>query len=75
MGRESMNDEEKAALIERILHHEMTAADCELVGGHCWEVENIVVATNPPRFHRRCIHCHKVQEGVWQEPMRWYDDP
>ena len=52
----------------------MSEEECLKIGGHCWEEDNIVVATNPPRYHRRCKHCGKVQEGV-NEGMRWYDDP
>ncbi len=49
--------------------------ECLKIGGHCYEIDNGVVCTNPPIYHRVCKHCGWVQEGREQPNMKWEDDP
>jgi hypothetical protein len=41
----------------------LTEAECLVKGGHCWVVDDVVSATNPPLYHRRCKHCPRVEHG------------
>jgi len=56
------------------MSEKLTEEECLKIGGHCWVVDNYVVLTNPPIYHRRCKHCGKVQEGHSQPRVRWADD-
>ncbi len=51
----------------------LTEKECEDVGGHCYEISNEVLTSNPPQYTRICKHCGKKQRGVTQEDMRWWD--
>ncbi len=31
------------------------------LGGHCWEYDNVVLTTHPPRYRRKCKHCGIIQ--------------
>lgn len=51
----------------------LTEEECLEIGGHCWEISNLVFAVFPPCFERVCKHCGKRQVGhrgpsyVWQD--------
>ena len=51
----------------------MTEAECEAIGGHCWEDSPWVLTTNPPQYERKCKHCGKVQWGRTQQGIGWHD--
>ncbi len=52
----------------------LSKEECEKIGGHCYELDNVVVDTLPPIYHRVCKHCGWVQEGSRQADMNWHDD-
>ena len=49
----------------------LTEEECLKIGGHCYVVENYVIDTNPPIYHRVCKHCGHTQHGYKQPSMRW----
>lgn len=50
----------------------LTKGRCLEICGHCYEMEDTVVCTNPPIFHRVCKHCGHRQEGRSHD--YWQDD-
>jgi hypothetical protein len=44
---------------------------CIKLGGHCWEMQNSVLLSNPPQYIRICKHCGKKQTGTSQPEIRW----
>lgn len=53
----------------------MTEDECVAIGGHCWEVADYLLATNPPQSVRACRHCGKRQTGREQPSYVWLDAP
>ena len=49
-------------------------ARCQELGGHCYEVANIVLTSNPPVYLRTCKHCGHTQHGHSQPSIRWWDE-
>ncbi len=53
------------------MREKMTEKECLEMGGHCYEMLDILLMSNPPQSVRKCKHCGKTQHGVPQESMRW----
>ena len=51
----------------------MTEEECVAIGGHCYEMENYVLTSDPPQYDRTCKHCGKQQRGRAQESIDWHD--
>lgn len=51
----------------------LTESECLEIGGHCWEMSQLVFAVLPPAYRRICKHCGKVQEGSPREQFDWSD--
>lgn len=49
----------------------LTEEECLKIGGHCFEMSNVVLATNPPMYQRQCKHCGRVEVGRQQNPIVW----
>ena len=52
----------------------LIAKQCLRIGGHCFRTEDIVIDTNPPIYHRFCIHCGFREEGHPQPGIQWGPD-
>ncbi len=52
----------------------LSEAECVRIGGHCFEHDGMVVATNPPIYHRICKHCGLVEQGQAQPAFTWARD-
>lgn len=51
----------------------LTKEECEKIGGHCYEMDDLVIATNPPIHTRTCKHCGHKQTGRLQPEIDWGD--
>ena len=49
----------------------LTEEECLEIGGHCYEFEPYVLASDPPISVRTCKHCGKRQHGREQPSIRW----
>ena len=49
----------------------LTEEECIKIGGHCYEIQNYVLTSNPPVSVRVCKHCGKTQHGRPQPSMDW----
>lgn len=53
----------------------LTKEECLKIGGHCYEIENNIIATIPPISHRVCKHCgHRQESKPMMETDLWRDD-
>ena len=52
----------------------LTKEECIKIGGHCFEISNEVVLTNPPIYHRICKHCGYKEEGTQRDSFNWHED-
>ena len=53
----------------------VTEEECERLGGHCYEREDIMLMSNPPQYPERCKHCRKGRVAIPQEPFAYRDWP
>lgn len=49
----------------------LSEEECLKIGGHCYEMANYVLTSNPLIYVRVCKHCGKKQHGQSQENIRW----
>jgi hypothetical protein len=52
-------------------HKKLTEQECIEIGGHCYEIQNTVLTSNPPTYIRVCKHCGKTQHGHPQDDINW----
>lgn len=50
---------------------QLTEEECLARGGHCWEYDNMVYASNPPQYSQHCKHCSATRAGSPREAMEW----
>lgn len=51
----------------------LTEKRCLKIGGHCYEMDDWILTTNPPIYSRTCKHCGHNQRGTSQPEIAWYD--
>ena len=45
---------------------DLTFAECEKVGGHCWKSTGLTLMSNPPQHPEYCKHCGATRVGMSQ---------
>jgi len=55
--------------------YKLTKEECLKIGGHCYEIDDQVICTNPPIYHRVCKHCgHRQEYRPITEADLWRDE-
>jgi len=60
---------ERFPLLEII--EKLKPEECEFLGGHCYEMEDYTLTSDPPISVRKCKMCGHTQYGRQQESYRW----
>ena len=47
--------------------------ECVRHGGHCFERDGVMLASNPPQYPETCKHCGKRRVAIPQEPFTYRD--
>jgi len=53
--------------------YKLSETACLELGGHCYELQDRVIASAPVQYVRVCKHCGHTQLGIEQPHVDWHD--